>query len=198
MDWTLQLKNKIAAIFILGLICSISALAQDSLKAKRQIRYGAEYNINTGYFYAHSIGAIATINDKHQFGVDGLLIPGINPMKDRMNYGAAMNYNFLPNKTNNRLDAILTSSLYYENYKSVNEYTFWPNNLISRSEYISNGVSLFIGFGLNINITKRINISTSVSSYIFDYGSYKSKYIDYQTQTETNYSNKSLDRKSVV
>ena len=77
--------------------CLNKAYCQDSLKVNRKIKFGMQYNVNAGYFYAHSLGGIMSIRNKHQLEINGILFPGINPIKDRMDYGAAVNYNFFPN-----------------------------------------------------------------------------------------------------
>ncbi|MCX8081184.1 MAG: hypothetical protein N3F09_08115, partial [Bacteroidia bacterium] len=71
-------KAKIELVVLL--FCSLSTVySQDSTKNEFRPKFGATYNVSTGLFYAHAIGAFTTLRDKHQIELNALLVPGVNP-----------------------------------------------------------------------------------------------------------------------
>jgi hypothetical protein len=187
----MYLKNnmhltRLNIIFALLISVLSAAYSQDSLQYKPTRKFGATYNVAGGLFYSHAIGAFTTIRDKHQIELTGLIIPGINPFKDKMNFGASLNYNYLPNKADNLVNLSLNPSLYFTNFSGVEEYTVWPNIKQYRSEFNTSSISFLTGLGFDSKLSKNIHISLSVSSYIIGYGIYKAKYIDYINNYEYN------------
>lgn len=180
-------------LFIALLTCLLSTVrSQDSIQNKQRPKFNVTYNVNAGLFYTHAIGIGATFRHKHQVELNGLIIPGVNPSKDKMHFGSSLNYTFLPNKADKVFNLLFTSSLYFTNYSNVFEYTIWPNIKQTRSEYKTSILTLLIGLGFDSKITKRVHMSFSVSSYIAGVASSKYKYIDYVNNTESNNSSKNF------
>jgi hypothetical protein len=165
---------------------ALSIRAQDSIPNKENTKFGVTYHVNAGPFYNHGIGAFATVNDKHQIELNALIIPGVNPFKDKTHLGSSLNYNFLPNKADNFLNLTFNSSIYFTNYLWVDEYIAWPNVKKHYWETQSNEFTFQLGMGFDTKLTKRVHLAFSASSLVIGYGFYKSKYIDYVNNTEFN------------
>jgi hypothetical protein len=184
--------TRLKILFITLLTCLLSTIhSQDSIQNKQRPKFGATYNVNAGLFYTHAIGFVTTFRDSHQIELNGLIIPGVNPFKEKMHFGSSLNYNFLPNRADKLLNLLFTSSIYFTNYSYVNEYTAWPNIKQNRSEYKTSDLTLLVGLGFDAKITKRLHMSFSVSNYLASFGFSKYKYIDYVNNTESNNSYKS-------
>ncbi|HPQ08589.1 MAG TPA: hypothetical protein PK995_05120 [Bacteroidia bacterium] len=156
----------------------LSVRSQDSVQNTQKIKWGATYNVHNGLFYAHAVGVVANFRDKHQLELNGLMLPEVNPFKDKNHFGASLNYIFLPNKADKTFNLIFTSSLYYLNDSYAVNYAIWNNSNISRVEYNINAFALLLGFGFDIKITKRIHIPLSLSNFIVAYSVETAKKID--------------------
>jgi hypothetical protein len=175
------------------LILSAKLNGQDSLVANSKPKLGIEYNVNAGYFYAHSLGGSISFKDKHKLALNGMFFPNENPFKGRINYGFSGDYNFYPNKTKNRFDLLFRSTIYYSNFKNVIEYNYPQNNrheIINQTFHI---FDLFLGFGFNLKASQKINFTATISSFIIGFTRIKSLTTYYIQNTETYYKNKDFD-----
>jgi hypothetical protein len=174
----MQVKKKIVLVCAMTFLL-LSVHSQDSLQNTQKIKWGATYNVHNGLFYAHAVGVIANFRDKHQLELNGLMLPGVNPFKDKNHFGASLNYIFLPNKAEKTFNLLFTSSLYYINNDYVDEYPTWYNPNLSRVECNSNEFALLLGLGFDTKITKSIHISLSLSNFIVGYNINKYKNFDF-------------------
>jgi len=158
----------------------------------QKIKWGATYSVHNGLFYAHAVGVVANFRDKHQLELNGLMLPGVNPIKDKNHFGASLNYIFLPNNADKTFNLLFTSSLYYINNDYIDEYPTWYNPNLSRVECNSNEFGLFLGLGFDTKITKSIHISLSLSNFIVGYSINKYKNFDFNNNV-SKYSNNEFE-----
>jgi len=159
------------------MLLGVNALfSQDSLNNSKQ-KFGVEYYFNCGDLLGHSLGATTLIKNRHQFGLGGIVIPAVNPLKGKPAYGAYFSYDLHPFKTNKKLDLFFNSFIIYHNYSYTYKLYSQNNGLFEYNTKIST-VKNFLGLGLNYKLTNHLNIKASVSGMIIGYDSEKVNWHD--------------------
>ena len=176
-------------IFLLSLLLSQRAISQDSSKTNKQIKFGVEFNIGGGYLEVLNVNCVVLIKEKHQLGLGGYIIPAGKDFKGKQDFGANFNYDFYPNKINNRLDLFFNSFLIYSNdkYSYTSYYNGWQEKVTT------NSIDNTIGFGFNCRLAKKINIKCSLSRLLMGYSYRRYHSIDLINNTVHNSSYEDFD-----